>query len=178
VLDKHGTDALLLYPDPDMATLMGFLDDLPDWIPVLHWNNWVLYLRKGSRPLKELIAKEREGTGWRPPTLALVQEGQVDHPAPSVLYQRTLYFYQRAIQREPVLALRRLEVMCDAWIALGRADRGRAFLSEQRDLLKAHNFPGYDDHSKEVLMGLIDRCDKRLRLAQGGQENSSTYGKP
>ena len=162
VLDRYGTDLLLL-PNWDVTRrLIEVIERQPQWRLVLEEPMAAIWMRDGSRLLSEVIERERAGTLWWPDN----PETQWRHglflaglQPPDT--QRALPLWQTAVERRPSLGVRAYSWIVNALLKDGRPEEATEYLQQQRARLAKmqHDLPP-DLHTQ--LSDAIRRCEALL----------------
>jgi hypothetical protein len=162
VLDRCGTDLLLL-PNWDVTRrLIDTIEEQRQWRLVLEEPMAAIWVRDGSRLLSELIERDRAGTLWWPDN----PETQWRHglflaglQPPDI--QRAMPLWQTAVERRPSLGVRAYSWIVNALLKEGRPDEAADYLQQQRARLeKMQNDLPPDLHAQ--LSDAIRRCEALL----------------
>jgi hypothetical protein len=162
VLDRYGTDLLLL-PNWDVTRrLIEVIERQPQWRLVLEEPMAAIWMRDGSRLLSELIERERAGTLWWPDN----PETQWRHglflaglQPPDT--QRALPLWQTAVERRPSLGVRAYSWIVNALLKDGRPEEATEYLRQQRARL-AKMQPDLPPDLHTQLSDAIRRCEALL----------------
>lgn len=162
VLDRCGTDMLLLPNWEVTRRLINTIEEQPQWRLVLEEPMAAIWVRDGSRLLSELIERERAGTLWWPDN----PETQWRHglflaglQPPDI--QRALPLWQTAVERRPSLGVRAYSWIVNTLLREGRPEEAANYLQQQRARLEKmqHDLPR-DLHTQ--LSDAIRRCEAQL----------------
>jgi hypothetical protein len=169
VLDRCGTDLILL-PKWDVTfRLMQALQEQPQWRPVMEEPIAVIWVREGSKLMTELLERERAGTLWWPDRAeSQWRHGlfMVDADPSNVV--RALPLWQAAVARQPSLGRRAYAVIVGALLQEGRADEAAAYLRQERAKLTTLQ-PKLRPDLHAALVKEIQQCEALLPgTAPGG----------
>jgi hypothetical protein len=132
ILADAGTEAALLRPVTSARRLRDHLDRDPNWTPAIRSMRGLLYLRRDSALLNELVARERRGELWWPDTpVAEVSRGRLLITTRPYDTQRALQYWMSAVERDPQLGGEAYSLIAYALLEAQEFDRAQAYFEDQ-----------------------------------------------
>jgi len=168
ILDRSGTDAVLLRSGRTTVRLIQTLAESNDWTVVLDAPGrvWALFLRPSSPAFEQLARLDSAGQAWWPS----FPQAEIFHANLALLvdppdYDRALQHYRAAVDQQPAFGLTYYVDMARLWIRQNRAREGNTYFQRQANRFRTP-VKGDSEGVRRALSGQIDRCRQMLREAE------------
>jgi hypothetical protein len=178
LLERYGTDAVLLTPLEYERGLLETFADSQDWRLALYTGESNLFLRSGSAAWERVVRREREGRLWWPdvPEALLSRANFWTSTAPPD-YPRALGYYREAVQRKPLLGLRCYRAITQMVFDFEGPDAAARYVRGQMERL-SQPVEGLDANAQKALLQELEFCWRSLGGATAGGRPAATQPTP
>ena len=178
LLAEYNTDAILLRRTPQSYNMWTYVDQSPQWVPVLLGRRYGIFLRAGSEPLRRVGELIRSGQEWRPDDAwALASKGHVFAFTQPPDYEQAIDCWRTAMRQDLLTGTVTFKPWTIALIQLGRPQEAMQMLAHYHKRLSTKKIPGVADDQRQAMLGLVQELWRAANQA-ATKANQKTQDKP
>ncbi len=158
LLNEYPTDAVLIKRWGPAQNLGITLQQSPDWVPVMLNRRYGLFLRRGSKPFRELCDRLRRGEEWRPDDpSALATRGLVWEAMNPPNLKMAISCWRNALNRDIRTGIICFRPLTSALIGLNRVAEADQLVRQYYQVLR-QRVPGLREADRRRLLKVLNLC--------------------